>query len=60
MHKVIEAGEGMILTNGETYGKRIHLGEGDSKKNWREITLEEYEAIQVEEIIKEGADYEGY
>ena len=36
------AGEGMYLTNGETYGKEVFLGTGDSPDNWHEITEEEY------------------
>ena len=42
------ATEGMILTNGETYGKKIYLGSGDSPNNWHEITEEEYQKIMEE------------
>lgn len=48
------ASEGMILTNGEAYGKEIYLGVNDTPDNWREITDAEYEEIlrkQEEEII---------
>ena len=42
------ASKGMILTNGETYGKEVYLGTGDKPENWSEITEEEYEKIQAE------------
>ena len=47
------ASKGMILTNGEAYGKEVYLGTGDSPENWHEITEEEYEKIQaeVEEMV---------
>lgn len=48
------ASEGMILTNGEAYGKEIYLGVNDTPDNWREITDAEYEEIlrkQEEEIM---------
>ena len=38
---VIEASEGMTLTNGETYSKRIYLGTHDSPENWYEIPDEQ-------------------
>ena len=42
----IIASEGMILTNGETYGIEVWLSSNDSPNNWREITREEYETMQ--------------
>lgn len=44
----LKASEGMTLTNGETFGKEIYLGKGDSADNWYEITDEEAERIQAE------------
>ena len=41
----IEASEGMTLYNGETMGKVIFLGSGDSVENWWEITEEQYKKI---------------
>lgn len=46
------ATEGMILTNGETYGKEVFLSNTDSADNWHEITEEEYEAIEAAELEK--------
>ena len=39
------ASEGMVLTNGEVYGKEIYLGCNDRPENWSEISDEEYEQI---------------
>ncbi len=43
--KVLTASEGMVLTNGEAYGKAITLGKNDSAENWREISEVEYERL---------------
>lgn len=43
------ATEGMILTNGETYGTEVYLGSGDSPDNWYEISLAEYEKRMEEQ-----------
>lgn len=51
--RTINAGEGMVFTNGETYGKSICLGKNDSPENWREITLEKYENILAEQENEE-------
>ena len=40
------ASNGMVLTNGETFGKEVYLGIGDKPENWHEITEEEYNKIQ--------------
>lgn len=45
----LTATEGMILTNGEIYGRFVFLGTGDSPDNWYEITEAEYEAKMAEE-----------
>lgn len=39
------AAEGMILTNGEAFGKEVYLGENDKPENWHEIAEEEYENL---------------
>ncbi len=52
---ILYADEGMILTNGEIYGKVIYLAEGASENNFYEITEDEYKKI-IEEKAKEFAD----
>ena len=42
---IIYADEGMILTDGETYGTTIFLAEGESGDLYKEITREEYEQM---------------
>lgn len=49
MQKKITASEGHILTNGETFGVEIYLGEGVDADSFREIPLEEYEVILAEQ-----------
>ena len=44
----LTASDGMVLTNGEVYGKEAYLGCNDSPENWHEITDEEYEKIKAE------------
>ena len=48
------ASDGMILTNGEVFGKEVYLGTGDKPDNWHEITEEEYNEIQKELAESEG------
>ena len=45
MREIIEAREGYILTDGKTYGTTIYLAEGVDASAFREITLEEYNAM---------------
>ena len=40
--KILIAGKGKILTNGEIYGKKIYLGKGETEQNFKEITETEY------------------
>lgn len=47
------ATEGMILTNGEVYGREVYLGTGDSADNWWEITEEAYNKITEEAMSYE-------
>lgn len=49
----IMANVGMVLTNGEAFGKEIYLGVNDSAENWREITDAEYEKILSEQEAAE-------
>ena len=56
MRDKIIASEGMILTNGEIYGREIFLADGISKDSFYEITQAEYEEImKAAEPIEEGA-----
>ena len=48
----LTASEGMTLYNGETMGKVIFLGNGDSPDNWREITDEDAAEIRKAEEEK--------
>ena len=52
--RIITASSGMVLTNGETYGSSVRLGDWDSPENWHEITIEEYEKIIAERESEEG------
>ena len=47
--KVIYADEGKILTNGEAYGRIVHLAIGANTDDWYEITEEEYSEILAKE-----------
>ena len=48
----IYADEGKILTNGETYGKIIHLAVGMDASGYYEITEAEYQKMQEENEAK--------
>ena len=45
----IEADEGKMLTDGNTYGSIIYLASNRSPDEFIEITIEEYEKIRDEE-----------
>lgn len=49
------ASHGMVLTNGEAYGKEIFLGSGDAADSWHEITDAEYAQILAAQEKEEGA-----
>ena len=52
------ATDGMIYTNGDTYGREIFLGNGDSPDNWWEITEAEYNKITEEAMRYEKDLYQ--
>ena len=43
---ILTADDGMYLTNGETYGKKVILPESASADEWYEITEQEYNKMQ--------------
>jgi hypothetical protein len=47
------ADEGMMLTDGDNFGRIVHLAVGADPKAWYEITEAEYEAILAAERKKE-------
>lgn len=52
----LTASDGMVLTNGEAFGKEIYLGVNDSAENWHEITDAEYEKIVAEQEAEIGVE----
>lgn len=46
---VLKASEGMILTNGEIFGREIFLAEGMDSAAFKEITEEQYAEIMAED-----------
>lgn len=52
--KPIVASEGMIMTDGEIYGRKIFLAEGRSAEEFYEIPLEEYEQMMEQEVLQDG------
>lgn len=44
----LTAASGKTLTNGETFGKEVYLGNNDAPENWREITDAESASIKAE------------
>lgn len=54
--KTLYADEGMVLTDGTSYGKIIYLAEGVDESVYYSITEAEYEAMVASEQAEE-ADY---
>lgn len=57
-NNILTADIGMVLTNGNTFGHIVYLGVGDSIDNWHEITEEEAERLQNEEVPTEEPSLE--
>ncbi|MBE7041644.1 MAG: hypothetical protein E7400_06735 [Ruminococcaceae bacterium] len=52
----LTASEGMVLTDGESYGKEVFLAEGADADEWHEITQEEYDELMKLEREPDVAD----
>lgn len=53
------ASEGMVLTDGENYGREVFLAVDGDQSKWHEITQEEYDELmgeQEKESEPDGAD----
>ena len=64
MQKIIENGtivlladDGMMLTDGDSYGTTVRLGKEADESAWYEITAEEAQKQMAEDILT-GAEYE--
>ena len=44
---ILKASEGMIITDGEIYGRTIYLGNDRTVDEFHEITLTEYDALMA-------------
>ena len=45
----LTASEGMVLTDGESYGREVFLAVDADQSKWHEITQAEYDKILAEE-----------
>lgn len=57
MRDYIEATEGMMLTNGDAYGKKIYPADGEDSNSYYEIAEEGYQAT-VDGELATDADYQ--
>ncbi len=48
----LTASEGMVLTDGENFGKEVFLAEDADPTKWKEITQAEYDAILESEAVE--------
>ena len=54
---ILTANDGMVLTDGEVYGKEIYLADGASTDAFHEITDAEYEKIMLEQMKKGNMEH---
>lgn len=52
------ADDGMIMTNGEAFGKTVWLASGDDGSGWREVTDAEAEAMKRDLEEAQAEDYQ--
>lgn len=52
------ADDGMTLTNGEAFGKVVHLASGASAEDWHEVTDAEADVMRRDLMEAEAEDYE--
>lgn len=52
-NETLIAAEGMVLTDGKNYGRRIRPAEGVSRDTFYEITVEEWNRIRAEQEAEE-------
>ena len=57
MRDYIEATEGTMLTNGDVYGKKIYLADGEDSDAYYEVAEEEYQAT-VDGELATAEDYQ--
>lgn len=48
---VITADDGMMLTNGETFSKKVYLGIHDDPSNWQEVPEESDDDVDDSEAL---------
>ncbi len=60
MDNVLIAKDGMVYTDGSTYGETIVLGKGDDGSKWYEITAEEAEERMNREPTEDEATEADY
>ena len=53
---MLEADEGMVLTDGTNYCSSVLLRKGETAEGWSEITQEEYNELLPQEVEDVGTD----
>lgn len=54
---ILTANDGMVLTDGEIYGKEIYLADGVSADAFHEITQAKYDEMVAEQMEKADMDH---
>lgn len=54
----LTASEGMTLTDGKAFGKKVYLAAGADESKWYEITDEEAEVLRRDQEEAQAEDYE--